>query len=234
MYTENSAEDLSIWQQDITKRLDTLEKQHATSERNFAAWQDQVKGMHSQPAKTLEEPLVVYSLAYPEQGRRKIKAGICPDSRASEWLNEFKAAVVEYSRDSQDGPRLQLEVRGLSGVAQVTEAACRNRSDQCNCDIANERAEAVVGFLTSDDSCTDVLNEQRWESPGNDPCLRPKKEFKLSTQHGFDVIYRPWQSYEEMMRHKPINDGSSDGKRRPAVEFLRRAVQIMVKKLHAK
>lgn len=88
-----------------------------------------------------------------------------------------------------------------------------------------------MGFLTSNESCKDILNQERWQSPpGSDPCLRPKGEFKLGTQDGFDVIYKPWQSYEEMTRHKPINDGLSDGQRRPAVEFLSRAVQIIVKK----
>jgi hypothetical protein len=56
-------------------------------------------------------------------------------------------------------------------------------------------------------------------------------EFKFGIEEGldFDVTYRPWQSYEEMTRHKPINDGPSGGQRRPAVEFLSRAVQIIVK-----
>ena len=218
------------WQEGMSDRLATLEKQQATLKDDFTAWQEKVTAMHSPQPKPLEEPLVVYSLAYPEQGDRDEKAGICPDSRAAEWLNELKAAVVEYSQDSPDSPRLQLEVRGFSSVAPVAdEAGSRHRSNQFNCDIANERAEAVVGFLTSDDSCEDALNEQRWQSPGNNPCLRPKTEYEFSTQDGFDVIYRPWQSYEEMTRHKPINDGLSGGQRRPAVEFLSRAVQIIVK-----
>lgn len=217
------------WQKGIDDRLATLEEQQTTLKDDFTAWQEKVTAMHPPRPPQLEEPLVVYSLAYPGQGYRSTNAGICPDPRTSEWLQEFKKAIGEYSRNE---PRLQVEVevRGFSSVAPVAGADCRNRSDQCNCDIANKRAEAVVGFLTSDDYlCEAVLNEQRWKSPGDDPCLRPKREFKLSTQDGFDVIYRPWQSYEEMTRHKPINDGLSDGQRRPAVEFLSRAVQIIVK-----
>lgn len=228
VHTKESAESLSTWQQDMTTRLETLEEQQAASSRNFSAWQKEVTAMHSSQSETLEEPLIVYSLAYLEQGKPDTKEGICPDSRTLEWLNEFRTAIVEYS---QNESRLQLEVRGFSSVAPVTEAGNCKSSNQCNCDIANERAEAVVGFLTSKDSCEDFLSDRKWQSPGDDPCIRPDGEYRLGLPDGldFDVIYRPWQSYEEMTHHKPINDGPSGGQRRPAVEFLSRGVQIIVK-----
>ena len=228
VHTKESAESLSTWQQNITKGLKTLEEQQATLKDDFTAWQEKVTAMHPSQSDTLEEPLIVYSLAYPEQGKPDTKEGICPDSRTSEWLNEFKAAIVEYS---QNESRLQLEVRGFSSVAPVPEAGNCESSNQCNCDIANERAEAVVGFLTSDDSCENFLSRRKWQSPGDDPCIRPEREFRLGLPDGldFDVTYRPWQSYEEMTRYKPINDGPSGGQRRAAVEFLSRGVQIMVK-----
>lgn len=218
MHEKDSAE----WQEDIATWLETLEERQATLEDDLTDWQEEVKDMHP----PLEEPLVVYSLAYPDQGDRDEKKGICPDPMTSEWLNEFKAAIAKYSKDES---RLQLEVRGFSSVAPVAEAGSRNRSNQFNREIANERAEAVVGFLTSGDSCEKIFSESRdrkWERQKNN-----RGEFKFGIKEGldFDVTYRPWQSYEEMTRHKPINDGPSGGQRRPAVEFLSRAVQIIVK-----
>ena len=220
-------EDSAKWQEGITTRLEILEDKQSTLEEDFTNWQGEVKEMHLPLSDPLEEPLVVYSLAYRDQGDRESKKGICPDPMTSEWLNEFKAAIAKYSRG--DESRLQLEVRGFSSVAPVAEAGSRNRSNQLNREIANERAEAVVGFLTSGDSCEKVFSESKdskWKRQKNN-----RGEFKFGIEEGldFDVTYRPWQSYEEMTRHKPINDGPSGGQRRPAVEFLSRAVQIIVK-----
>lgn len=220
-------EDSVEWQQDVTERLETLEQQQVKEESSFNKWQEAVTEMHKDN-DTLEESPVVYSLVYPPQANLRTKVGICPDSKALEWLNLFKAAIVEYS---QDRPRLHLEVKGFSSAAPVAAAGSYDQSNLSNCEIANERAEAVVGILTSDDSCENVLGDSKWQRRGDEPCIRRSKEFNFGSQEGlaFDVTYRPWQSYEEMTRDKPVNDGLSGSGPRSAIEFLNRGVQIIVK-----
>ena len=40
---------------------------------------------------------------------------------------------------------------------------------------------------------------------------------------GFDITYKPWQSYEEMAKAKPVQDSL-----RLDLEFLNRTVQIII------
>ena len=47
-------------------------------------------------------------------------------------------------------------------------------------------------------------------------------------QKGFDVIYEPWQNYEDMNAKKPVYDGSQPKPRHYSLEFLNRTVQIII------
>ena len=92
-----------------------------------------------------------------------------------------------------------------------------------NCEIANQRAEALIYFLMLPDSisyypeeCKKALNDSLiWASVKSD---------SIWDGQGFTVTYKPWESHEKMAQAKPVQDSL-----RLDLEFLNRSVQIIIK-----
>ena len=170
------------------------------------------------------------SLYYRSQGDLEKKKGICPeDSSLVEWLTLFKQALSECSENKQVG----LKIRAFASTAPVTEKGRpkpeKVKSDTFNYQIANERAEALIYFLMSEDpksytlrKCQDALN-------GGWIWGRAKSDSTGSTWvgEGFKVTYKPWLSHAEMTDAKLVKDGSWIA-RRPSLEFLNRTVEIII------
>ena len=164
-----------------------------------------------------------FSLLYRE-GNLITKEGICPGGSNLERLKAFRTAISERSNE-QDG-RLKLKVQGFASVAPVTVDA--TQSNLLNRDIANQRAEAVIYYLTMADitqdslkKCRDALNDSLiWDSVKSDSIWQGKN---------FVAIYNPWETYGDMAKAKPAEDDSSGGSRQRDLEFLNRTVQIIVK-----
>ncbi len=106
------------------------------------------------------------SLVYPPQGDLISKRGICPEGGNLIWLQLFKQAILKCSEDS-------LKVQGFASAAPVRVNSDTTKSDSLNCEIANQRAEALIYFLTLDDpksytleKCKDALNDSLiWQKP---------------------------------------------------------------------
>ena len=196
-----------------------------------------VDGIRERPAVQqvwiVTESPVVFSLVYPPHANLDTKEGICPDEYNRKWLKLFKNAIRECAK--RESP-LKLEVRAFSSVAPVAVAGNYDQSDQWNCEIANQRAEAVVGFLTSteeinEEACETILANSKWRHREREPCTRQITEIQFGSgdELPVDVIYRPWQQYKDMIDVRPVNDGRVGHQRIHELEFLNRVVQIIVK-----
>ena len=125
---------------------------------------------------------------------------------------------------------MKLRVRALASTAPVTQKGHLDttKSNTFNYQIANERAEAFIYFLTLKDpksytreNCKDALNNSLIWKIGectSDSTWKGK---------GFTVTYNPWKVHKQMTDAKLVKDGSLDNRRR-ALEFLNRTVQIIV------
>ena len=159
------------------------------------------------------------SLAYPPQGNLISKKGICPEGDNLIWLKLFKQAILKCSADSL----MELKVQGFASDAPVRVNADTTKSDSLNCEIANQRAEALIYFLMLPDSisyypeeCKKALNDSLiWASVKSD---------SIWDGQGFTVTYKPWESHEKMAQAKPVQDSL-----RLDLEFLNRSVQIIIK-----
>ena len=101
------------------------------------------------------------------------------------------------------------------------------KSDTFNYKIANERAEAIIYFLTLAD--TIQYNPKRCKAALNDSLIwrgYPEPDSTWEGQ-GFTVTYNPWESYAKMTEAKLVKDGSLDNRRRD-LEFLNRTVEIII------
>ena len=168
------------------------------------------------------------SLYYLSQGDLNSKKGICPEeSRLVEWLALFKQALSECSENKQ----VKLRIRAFASTAPVTEKGRpkpeKVKSDTFNYQIANERAEAIIYFLMSEDpesytpgKCKDALNDG-WIWKGH------AKSNSTWVGEGFTVTYKRWLSHTEMKDAKLVRDGSWMA-RRPKLEFLNRTVEIII------
>ena len=205
-----------------------------------------------------------FSLVYASQGSLSTKTGICPEGSNEEWLKLFKKSITECSKEEQ----VKLKIRGFASIAPVNVKEQSKpdsaQSDTLNYQIANQRAEALIYFLTLPESipyapekCEAALDSSsiwgrnnelgprvmpdtaRWNTLGfnviNELETRRRLTFAMSDANpvkqrgkGFDVIYEPWQSYGEMKKNKPVNDGSRPKPRHYPLEFLNRTVQIII------
>ena len=189
-----------------------------------------------------EQVPVVYSLVYPPQANLKTKAGICPGTSSGDdklryranldWLKRFKTAISECSRKES---RLKLVVRAYASVAPVSIGGRFDRSDDLNCEMANQRAEAVVRLLTTDkdirpETCERILGDEKQGFQRASLCKPRIVELTVrgGNEANFDVTYRPWHAYCQMTREKPVDDERDGGNARPELEFLNRVVQIIV------
>ena len=172
----------------------------------------------------------IFSLVFPSQGNLRTKKGICPadDGVTMRWLREFRAALATCPvPEKKNGNGLKLEVRAYASMAPVIFDGSDDRSDEFNCEIANQRAEAVARLLVAEEECfnsdyckTNVGSAERPCGPAEDagPLSRPN----------FSVRYVQWDSFEEMRKKRPMNDGTME-KRRHKAEFLNRSVHIIVR-----
>ena len=181
------------------------------------------------------EKVTQFSLFYRSQGNLDSKIGICPasvDSNLVVWLTLFKQAISECSADEQ----VRLRVRAFASTAPVTEKGKSVKSDSTwkvksnmfNYQIANERAQALIYFLTLNvpksytmGECKKALNDSliwKIEECMSDSTWKGK---------GFTVTYNSWKGHEQMTKAKLVKDGSLDNRRR-TLEFLNRTVQIII------
>lgn len=106
-----------------------------------------------------------FSLAYASPGSLSTKTGICPEGSHEEWLELFKKAIWECSKEE----RVKLKVQGFASIAPVVPDPAQ--SDTLNYQIANQRAEALIHFLMlppdsiyTEEKCKDVLdNSSIWK-----------------------------------------------------------------------
>ena len=179
----------------------------------------------------------VFSMVYQSNGDLKSKTGICPDSLMLNWLKLLRNAIDKCPRDAD--PRLLLEVQSFSSSAPVLVNGNRDNSRKLNCEIANQRAEAVLHLMTtkSEDSfkpeaCRTVLEDwRRWGRKEGSLCTREKKKFHFGVDDklNFDIVYSPWQDPENMANARPVDNVTEDSWRFLEAELFNRAVQIVVK-----
>ena len=163
-----------------------------------------------------------FLLVYPPQGNLINKKGICPadNSQNLEWLKFFKKVFTECSKDT-----IKLRIQGFASAAPVTvSGVIDTTSDSLNCEIANQRAEALIHFLMlppdsiyTEKKCKDVLdNSSIWKHAESDSTWKvPDSDVT--------VIYEPWTSPAMMKEAKPVRDSL-----RLDLEFLNRSVQIII------
>lgn len=168
-----------------------------------------------------------FSLVYRE-GNLITKEGICPGGSNLESLKAFRTQI-SVSLKGQD-PRRKLRVKGFASVAPVTVFGdtSATQSNLRNLEIANQRAEAVIYYLTMADptsytreKCKDALDTRHiWNHVTTSDSI-----WRVMN---FDVIYNPWKKYNDMVEFKPANDALQDGTRQRDLEFLNRSVQIII------
>ena len=169
----------------------------------------------------------IFSLVLPE-GNLKTKAGICPKDKgmAMNWLGEFRAALATCPKKT-NGDGLELEMRAYSSIAPVIAQGTADHSDELNCAIANQRADAVAHLLTASESDFNTAACKTRvtciETGQADPTLYGDNERVLQGSN-FTLRYRPWKRFEDMHETRPMDDaGKKDA------ELFNRVVQIIVK-----
>ncbi len=224
------------WRESITTKLDNIEKQIAN---------------HSHKLSTSYrfEKNASFSLVYRE-GNLETKEGICPEDSNLEWLELFKQAISDDSKDRH----LKLTIKGFASVAPVpVNGIINDKSDTLNCQIANERAEALIYFLMTEpyDStkCRPALkDDDRWGREEGKPYTRGRPDPLAWTGSGFivnyddaqrvhwegpnlTVTYKPWKNYKEMKNNKPLKNPPGKEDRQLDREFLNRSVQIIIEEV---
>ena len=203
--------DPKAWRDTVTTKLDDI--------RTDTAGLIILRSSGYSPAYLSEKGTRI-SLVYPPQGNLRSKRGICLEGDNLIWLKLFKKAFS--AKCSNEEGRVRLKVQGFASIAPVTVNG-DSMSNQLNCEIANERAEALIYFLKLADTiqyttkgCKATLDDSLiWKG-------RAKSD-SIWKAPGFDVTYKPWPSYAEMDSAKPAQDS-----RRPDLEFLNRTVQIII------
>ena len=226
------------WEKSVDAELESIKKQQFGWLRIFAQWQENVMPLQKEtedkptpPGSPINTP-VIFSLLYPHGSFKELE-GICPENgqfQNLEFLELFRAAINECPENE---PPLKLEIKGFSSIAPLAVGDATLDQDLLNCEVANQRAEAVVGFLLSkpedEYSCRESLDDKRWKNNKNVLCKRKKDEFSFGKEDGlkFDLVYKPWQNYGDLTQSKPVNDGTLKLRKHPA-ELLNRSVQIIV------
>ncbi len=220
--------------------------------KDFKDWQERIEGKVEQPSPIIVtdsaenvqyffEKDKTFVLAHVEDADLESREGICLDDGQQRWLAEFKKAI-EHCADS--GPRPELEIRAFSSTAPMALGGrvTPRGSALVNCEVANQRAEAVVEFLLG-------RPRERWacgsdggievgsfENGGGQLCRRldsagKDEEFTYGATDGlkFDLSYKPWKTHEAMTAEKPADNGVLHGPRRYDAEFLNRAVYVTLK-----
>ena len=158
------------------------------------------------------------SLVYPPEGNLISKKGICPEGDNLIWLKLFKQAILKCSEDNL----MKLKVQGFASAAPVRVDGDTTKANSLNREIANQRAEALIYFLTLANS--KIYNQDSCKVALNDSLISKQvKSDSIWRGQGFAVTYKPWQSHKEMVNAKPVQDSL-----RLDLEFLNRTVQIIV------
>ena len=169
---------------------------------------------------------VVFAIGYSDEGSlAEAGQGICPDESQMRWLQEFRQAIARCAK-GKNRP-LKLSVRGYASIAPVTRPnGAAERSDEDNLEIANRRGMVIASFLASDN--------------GEIPpalCKAKAKPFECGGDKTADgdcrlddhvVRHRLWPNYLTMKHFSPVHDGGIPDPRLYQVEFLNRAVHIVV------
>lgn len=220
--------------------------------KDFKDWQERIEGKVERPSPVIVTDTVenvqyffekdkTFVLAHVEDADLESREGICLDDGQQRWLAEFKKAI-EHCADS--GPRPELEIRAFSSTAPMALGGrvTPRGSASVNCEVASQRAEAVVEFLLG-------RPRERWacgsdggievgsfENGGGQLCRRldsagKDEEFTYGAADGlkFDLSYKPWKTHEAMTAEKPADNGVLHGPRRYDAEFLNRAVYVTLK-----
>ena len=230
------------WRDSVTAKLDSIEKD--------------IERLLLRPSTSYRfNKGTLFSLIY-EEGDLETKKGICPEGSNLEWLKLFKTTILDSPKDG----RIKMNVQGFASVAPVPVNGIINdrQSDTLNCEIANQRAEALIYFLTTEpyDStkCRSALdNHGRWGREDGKPYTRGTPDTLVWKDSGFTVTYddsqrvqwegsnltvtyKPWESYDEMAENKPLQNPpknlqnpQEEEDRQLDREFLNRSVRITIK-----
>jgi len=141
-------------------------------------------------------------------------------------LKLFKTAISDGSKDRH----LKLKIQGFASIAPVRVNGDPTKSYTLNCKIANERAEALIYFLTladgktyNLDTCKAALKDSRiWQGRAESDSIWEGR--------GFTLDYNPWEKYAEMAAKKPEKDNSSQSRQRD-LEFRNRSVRIIIEEV---
>ena len=184
-----------------------------------------------------------------EEGNLETKEGICPRGSNLKWLELFKTAISDSPKDKDR--RMKLKIQGFASVAPVpVDGIINDKSDTLNCEIANQRAEALIYFLTTEpyDStkCRSALENSSmwgrkengtrsampdtnaWKEKGLDVTYETRSDTIVWKGPKFDVAHKPWQSYDEMKAKKPKENPQEKEERQLDREFLNRSVRIII------
>ena len=198
------------------------------------------------PKRIVFKSHTIFPVVFVSNADLDTKRGICLDTDSdsedhsmSIWLEKFKDSI---SKCSDKNKQLQLEIWGFSSIAPVSINGDYSSSDLLNCEIANQRSEAVLSFILADlspdhsyfkdKSCAEVVGGTHWSSDSSELCKRKRKEFSYTVEYAenanLNLVYKPWYSYEDMRKNIPVNDGTFES-RIPNLEVLNRSVFIVVK-----
>ena len=243
-----SVKELTKWQEMVIDKLNALEGKIGI----------RVILLNDFPPSDILEERSEYWLFYPSHGDLEDKDGICPtDGDLVNWLASFKSAISSCTDTSG---LVRLNVRAFASTAPVTRGGEFNTStsNELNCEIANQRAEAIIYFLTSKSdkvsNCRAALNERtRWGRAKNELCTRARLDSSVWNEDSIKVTYEPrhiynrgitdsvnvWQGQgfemtfqpwqcHEQMKKARLVKDGTLDNRREGLEFLNRTVQIII------
>ena len=181
------------------------------------------------PSEQMTIPVVYWQM----QGQLDSLDGICLTSGQIERLKEFESWLLKFA--STYSLEFEIEVRGYASVAPVSSTSGHSGSDAFNRDIANRRAATVIAFFLDNNEdreewpcrCYNERFDQSWIKEKMDSSWYRDRQYYRHIGR-FGVIYRPWDSYDEMIRLRPGDDGSIFS-RRVDNEYRNRSVEFIVR-----
>ena len=191
----------------------------------------------------------------------EIEDGICPEGSNLEWLRLFKTAITDSLKDKDGYLKLKVRgfasvapvlVNGDPTKSNSLNCEIANRRaealiyfltlpdsipyDLTECKSALEDSSSMWG-RQENELCTRsaMLDTNAWKERGFDLTYETRSDTIVTIVWKgpkFDVVHKPWQSYEEMDRNKPEKNPLENSKnkedRQLDREFLNRSVQITI------
>lgn len=178
---------------------------------NYPEENDGVKSIVVEYSPT--EQITVPILQWQDQGQLSTFDGICLDSDQIRILKKFEAWLLSFA-DTYP-VTLEIEIRGYASVAPVSSMIGYSGSDAFNLDIANSRAATVIAFLLDSEidrkewpcRCYEERFDQSWIEANMDRDGDRMRQYPKEHQK-FRIVHHPWDTYDQMIRLKPEDDGT--------------------------